>query len=140
MKIGQTITETRIFTQADFDAFARLSGDDNPIHVDPAFAAGTRFGRTVAHGMFLYGVICGALSRHFHGAVQIEQKLMFPAPTFTGERMMVTAVVTEIMPEQQLRLKMTITNQQNALTCDGETVLQWDAEFLTQLQARKVRA
>ena len=38
-----------------FDRFARLSGDDNPIHVDPAFSARTRFGRTVAHGMLLYG-------------------------------------------------------------------------------------
>jgi len=41
-------------TQADFDAFAAVSGDDNPIHVDPEFSAHTRFGRTVAHGMLLY--------------------------------------------------------------------------------------
>jgi acyl dehydratase len=39
---------------AEFDAFARLSGDDNPIHVDPDFSSRTRFGRTVSHGMLIY--------------------------------------------------------------------------------------
>src|SRR5690606_41700541 len=46
----------RVVTQRDFDRFASLSRDDNPIHCDPAFASGTHFGATVAHGMFLYGL------------------------------------------------------------------------------------
>ena len=40
-------------TQEEFDLFARISGDDNPIHVDPEFSARTRFGRTVSHGMLI---------------------------------------------------------------------------------------
>nr|HMN66206.1 MaoC/PaaZ C-terminal domain-containing protein [Burkholderiaceae bacterium] len=48
----------RVVTQRDFDRFAALSRDDNPIHCDPGFARGTHFGATVAHGMFLYGLIC----------------------------------------------------------------------------------
>jgi len=48
-------------TQRDFDRFAELSGDDNPIHVDPAFAARTRFQKPVAQGMLLYGLICRAI-------------------------------------------------------------------------------
>ena len=55
--VGETITRPLSFTQAQFDRFAALSGDDNPIHVDPQFAARTRFGRTVAHGMFLLSLI-----------------------------------------------------------------------------------
>ncbi len=84
---GQTLTLTRHFTQAEFDAFARLSGDDNPIHVDPSFAARTRFGRPVAHGMFLFGVVTSLLETWFPGAVQVDQSLVFPAPTFAGEAM-----------------------------------------------------
>ena len=126
MKIGDTFTTTRVFTQADFDEFARLSGDDNPIHVDPAFAARTGFGRTVAHGMLLYGTICGLLSRHFPGAVQLEQSFMFPAPTYAGETMTVQAEVTAVDSETgQIRLKTTMTNPDGRLTCDGETVLEW---------------
>ncbi len=60
---------TRIVTQRDFDRFAALSRDDNPIHCDPVFARGTHFGATVAHGMFLYGMICGAITRRFAAVV-----------------------------------------------------------------------
>ena len=62
IKPGAIATFCRTFTQRDFDRFAALSGDDNPIHVDPAFAARTRFGRTVCHGMLLYSTICRALT------------------------------------------------------------------------------
>jgi acyl dehydratase len=127
MKTGHIITETKTFTQADFDEFARLSGDDNPIHVDPVFAARTGFGRTVAHGMLLYGTICGLLSRHFLGAVQLEQSFMFPAPTFAGDEMMFMAEVTAVnLKINQIRLKTTITNPDGQLTCDGDTVLEWE--------------
>lgn len=126
LTVGHTITETRVFTQADFDEFARLSGDDNPIHVDPAFAARTGFGRTVAHGMLLYGTICGLLSRHFPGAVQLEQSFTFPAPTFADEMMTVWVEITAVDSETgQIRLKTTMINPDGQLTCDGETILEW---------------
>jgi len=77
---------TLVFTQEEFDEFARLSGDDNPIHVDSTFAAGTRFRRTVAHGMFLFAVMSAELARTegFHPAYQ---ELLFNGPTFAGEPM-----------------------------------------------------
>ena len=74
-------------TQAQFDEFARVSGDDNPIHVDPGFAARTRFGRTVAHGMMLFGLMAAETERRLGRPIAIRsQELMFPAPTFAGER------------------------------------------------------
>ncbi len=84
-QIGRRTVVRRTFSQRDFDRFAALSGDDNPIHVDAQFAAQSAFGRTVAHGMFLYGVVCGALNHFLPGARQIEQALMFPHPTFAEE-------------------------------------------------------
>lgn len=78
--------ETVRFEQADFDAFAAVSGDENPIHVDPGFAAASRFGRPVAHGMMLFAVCSGAIARTRQGPVVIAgQDLRFPAPTFAGE-------------------------------------------------------
>lgn len=78
----------RVLLQADFDRFARLSGDDNPIHCDPAFAAQSHFGATVAHGMLLYSCICKALTEQVGpGVVQLEQTLMFPHPTYAGDRL-----------------------------------------------------
>lgn len=72
-------------TQAEFDAFARLSGDDNPIHVDPEFSARTRFGKTVSHGMLIYAKIWSLLAESHPGAHQILQTITFPNPCFVGD-------------------------------------------------------
>lgn len=82
-----TLVLERVLTQSDFDAFAELSGDDNPIHVDEAFSAQTRFGRMVSHGMLLATILRGLLDQLVPGARQVEQKLMFPSPTYTGDAM-----------------------------------------------------
>ena len=83
-------------TQAEFDAFAQVSGDDNPIHVDPAFSARTTFGRTVSHGMLIYSRLWGLLRQAHPGARQVRQTMMFPNPAFAGEP--VTLSVQETAP------------------------------------------
>lgn len=77
-------------TQAEFDAFARVSGDDNPIHVDPAFSARTTFGRTVSHGMLIYARLWGLIRQARPEARQVSQSMMFPNPAFTGEEVVLT--------------------------------------------------
>ena len=93
--VGAAAGYRRVLQQQDFDRFARLSGDDNPIHCNPVFAASSHFGATVAHGMLLYGCICKALAELIPGpgAVQLEQTLMFPSPTFAGDPISVTLAV-----------------------------------------------
>ncbi len=93
---GTDVEPKRIVTQRDFDRFAALSLDDNPIHCDPAFARGTHFGATVAHGMFLYGLICAALTRRLGAPwLPVAQTLMFPAPTFAGDAVEIRASARE---------------------------------------------
>lgn len=122
-------TQTRTIRQDDFDRFAELSGDDNPIHVDPDFAAGTRFGKPVAHGMLLYGLICGVISKTYPGAFQIKQDLMFPAPTFAGEHITIRLRVIDVdMDERSARLKTIVVNSDDDVVCKGETTLGWPAQ------------
>lgn len=83
-------------TQAEFELFARVSGDDNPIHVDPEFSARTRFGRTVAHGMLIYSYLWAELRRQLPNAVMKEQSLMFPHPTYAGEPIRLTATIDRV--------------------------------------------
>lgn len=85
----------RSFSQADFDQFARLSGDDNPIHTDPVFSARTHFGRTVAHGLLLCSVLRSLVDQLLPGGNVEEQSVMFPAPTFTDEPMRFSAEITQ---------------------------------------------
>jgi len=86
------------FSQDDFDRFATLSGDDNPIHTDPAFSAATRFGRTVAHGVLLCSVLRGLAEQLAPGGRVVEQSVMFPAPTYTEEPMRFSAEVADRGP------------------------------------------
>lgn len=75
----------RTLTQAEFNAFAALSGDDNPIHVDAAFSAATKFGRPVAHGVFLIAGLAGLVAQLRPGTRIVAQSIRYPAPTFVDE-------------------------------------------------------
>jgi acyl dehydratase len=75
----------RMPRQADFDLFAKISGDDNPIHVDPDFSARTRFGRTVSHGMLLYSWAWALLRKEFPDRSFRTAQLMFPNPCYADE-------------------------------------------------------
>ena len=113
----------RNFSQADFDRFARLSGDDNPIHTDPDFSARTRFGRTVAHGLLLCSVLRGLIDRLVPGCQLTEQSVMFPAPTYAGEPMRFVVTVTsrrhrEANAPLDFELEV-IRIEDDVVTCEG---------------------
>lgn len=118
----------RTFSQADFDAFARLSGDDNSIHVNAELAAKSRFGRTVAHGMLLYGVLRGLVADTFPGAYQLDQELMFTAPTYADERMAFALQVLQ-QGDNELSLGMSVTRMDDqVVTCKGQTRLRMNID------------
>ncbi|MFM2043014.1 MAG: hypothetical protein RLY86_1590 [Pseudomonadota bacterium] len=118
-----TLAVDRTLTQAEFDRFARLSGDDNPIHVDPVFSAGTRFGRTVAHGVFLTSILRGLAERLLPGAAQVAQDLRFPAPTYAGEAMRFQVRLGR-RAEGVVDVDCTVTRlADNTVTCDGTLTL-----------------
>lgn len=98
-------------TQAEFDAFAALSGDANPIHTDAAFSAASRFGRTVAHGMLIYTRLW-ALVREEGGVARVaRQEMMFPAPAYAGE---VLELRAEAGPEGWM---LTATRRADGVRC-----------------------
>ena len=124
MQVNDVFTIQRVLTQDDFNRFAVLSGDNNPIHVDPAFSAHTRFGKTVAYGMFLYSLICGALARFFPSASQVSQDLMFPTPSYVGEPVTVGLRVLELDSEKRLaRVETLVTRPSGEIGCQGVAVL-----------------
>lgn len=119
------VTEVWTPRQADFDRFADLSGDDNPIHVDPEFSARTRFGRTVSHGMLLYSRVWALIRRHWPEAEHAGQALMFPAPSYADEPLVITVAPTRDDPA---RLTVTIARQADGeVTLQGECLLRREA-------------
>ena len=123
---GGARERVRTFAQSDFDRFAALTGDDNPIHTDAAYAAASVWERTVAHGMFLYSCLCGLLEEAFPGAVQVSQDLRFPAPTYTGEAM--TLRVAPAGVEDGLTVAaVEVVDPRGTVTCTGEARLRMGA-------------
>ncbi|MBI5030609.1 MAG: MaoC family dehydratase [Chloroflexi bacterium] len=122
ISVGQTFIEKHTLVQEEFNRFAALSGDDNPIHVDPEFSARTRFGRTVAHGMFLYSLVCGVLATHFQNASQVSQDLMFSAPSFVGEEITISARVLDANANT-MHVETIVTRPNGEIGLQGETTL-----------------
>lgn len=117
----------RTFDQSDFDAFAKLSGDDNPIHVDPHFSANSRFGRTVSHGMLLYTVLHQLLEQLAPGAQHAAQELKFCAPAYADEPIVFAAwIESEI--DGKMNIAMSATRaEDNVVTCEGRALIAMEA-------------
>jgi acyl dehydratase len=126
LKVGQVESIQRTFSQSDFDRFAALSGDDNPIHIDPEFSARTKFGQTVAHGMFLYSTVCSLLGTRLPGpgTVQVEQELMFPSATPSGEEVEIRVEITQVQPaEGTADLTTTVVRPDGSAGLQGRTLV-----------------
>jgi acyl dehydratase len=110
-------TAWRTATQEQVDAFADLTEDHNPIHVDPAHAAGTPFGGTIVHGYFTVSLLAPLLEEllHVEGAAMGVNygidRLRFPSPVPVGARFRASADladVTEIKGGVQIRIVATV--------------------------------
>lgn len=123
LAVGEKVHLERILSQDDFDRFAALSGDDNPIHVDPEFSARTRFGRTVAHGVLLCTIVRGLIEKLLPGARQLKQQVKFPAPTYADEPLRFEAEIIA-SNEQQAQVRFQVTRcADGQQTCVGDTWL-----------------
>ena len=84
LQVGDSFTFSRFISAEDVRVFADVTGDDNPLHVDEAFAETTRFGKPIVHGVLLLGVISKVLGRDFPGsgsvAVAISCRFIRPVP------------------------------------------------------------
>jgi len=87
------------FTQADVEAFAQVTGDNNPLHLDAEFASQTPFKRPIIHGMLGASVITKILGTEFpgYGSVYLKQTLEFLRPMFvdTDYKAVFTVITTD---------------------------------------------
>jgi len=126
-KPGDSAETTRKIEQADIDAFADVTGDHNPVHVDEAFAQNTRFGRRIAHGMLTASLISYVLANKLpgEGSVYLGQTLQFVAPVFPGDEVTARVTVKEVREDKPiLKLETLCVNQR------GETVIRGEASVL----------
>jgi 3-hydroxybutyryl-CoA dehydratase len=128
-EIGDRATFTKTITDADFLLFCAVSGDNYPLHVDAAYAATTRFGSRVAHGMLTASLLSATNGMLLQkpGGILVSQTLHFRAPVYPGDTITACTEVVEIFPERRrLRCRTTCTNQRGEMVVEGEAVAQKD--------------
>lgn len=127
LKIGDKFSTSKQITDAVVRAFAELSGDYNPIHLDEEFAAKTRFGKRIAHGMISGALISAVLGYELKDrkVVYLSQTLKFTAPVFIDDTVTAAATVTNIREDKNIVTVETICTNQN-----GETVVKGEAAIM----------
>lgn len=122
---GQSASWQRTVTDDDIRRFAALSGDDNPVHLDEAFAAKTRFKGRIAHGMLAASFISTVVGTKLpgYGCIYISQNLRFRAPVRIGDTVETTATVAEVDREKKRVRMETVCKVGDTVVVDGEAVL-----------------
>mgnify|MGYP006288283971 FL=1 len=129
-KIGDSAKFTKQITEADVLKFAEVSGDYNPIHVNPEFAKTQMFGKQIAHGVISVGLISAVIGMELFGAGILygEQSVRFVKPVFFGDTLTAVATVKEKYTKKEGKLKFIkcsteVFNQNEELVTDGEAVV-----------------
>ncbi|MBC5811209.1 MAG: MaoC family dehydratase [Candidatus Eremiobacteraeota bacterium] len=122
---GRTESLVRTVTAAEVEAFAKATGDVNPVHLDEAYAQGTRFGHRIAHGMLAASYISALLGTQFPGpgTIYVSQALNFLKPVYLGDTLRVSVTVTKFRADKAiLTLETAIQNQRGDKVLAGEAV------------------
>jgi acyl dehydratase len=126
LNVGDSAEITKTIEQSDIDAFADVTGDHNPVHVDEEFAQTTRFGRRIAHGMLTASLISSVLANKLPGAgsVYLGQTLKFAAPVFPGDEITARVTVKEIREGKPIvKLETICVNQRDEVVIRGEATV-----------------
>ncbi|AFT72379.1 MULTISPECIES: MaoC family dehydratase [Alloalcanivorax] len=121
LKVGLSASYAKTITEADVVLFAGITGDDNPVHLNADYAAGTQFGQRIVHGMFSAGLISAVLGTRLPGpgAIYVDQQLSFKAPVHIGDTVVATATVLEI-DERRRRVKLeTVCRVKDKIVAQG---------------------
>ncbi len=123
--IGQTAELQHTVTDADIRAFAAVSGDDNPVHLDEAYAATTPFKTRIAHGMLSAGYISAVLGTRLPGpgAIYLSQTMNFRRPVRIGDEVLTRATVSSIDTERARVTLVTVCEVGGKTVVEGEAVV-----------------
>ncbi len=124
--IGEEATLTKLVNDIDIKAFAQISGDDNPVHMNDEYAKGTMFGGRIAHGILVAGLISAVLGTMLPGtgAIYLSQQLRFLAPVRPGDEVTARARVSEWDPVKgRVTLSTDVRNQDGVAVISGEARL-----------------
>jgi len=132
LEVGQTATRDLEVTSDRVRQYAEITGDRNPLHFDEDFAAGTSFGRLVAHGGITTGILHALVAEDMPGpgSVFLSQDWKFTAPVYIGDTITATAEVLSVHERKPVcALAIRVERQDGEVVLEGEA---WCYRFLVE--------
>lgn len=125
LSVGQSAELTMTVTEQGIESFAEVTGDNNPVHLDEAYAAGTPFKTRIAHGMLSAGYISAVIGTKLPGpgAIYISQALRFKRPVKIGDEVTAKATITAIDQEKARVTLDTVCTVADKPVVEGEAVI-----------------
>jgi 3-hydroxybutyryl-CoA dehydratase len=132
-KPGDFASMTRTVQDSDIIAFAAITGDTNPVHLDEAFARTTRFGKRIAHGMLTASYISAVLGTKLPGpgAIYLEQNTKFVAPVNIGDTITTTVKVRSLSEKGIMILDCECVNQHRTVVITGQATVLYKRQTAT---------
>lgn len=125
LKIGDSASITRSFTEQDVIDFAKLTGDHNPAHLDSTYAAETQFKYRIVHGMLVGSLFSTLLGAHLpgKGTIYMGQNLQFKAPVYFDSEVVASAEIIKIHKSKPIvTLKTSCVDSEGNEVVAGEAV------------------
>jgi 3-hydroxybutyryl-CoA dehydratase len=126
LNIGEKASLKKQITESDVLRFAEVTGDKNPVHIDPEYARQARFKERIAHGMLTASLISAVIGTRLPGPgnIYVSQTLEFKAPVKFGDVIEAEVEIIEKIPERnRVRLKTVCRNQDGTVVLEGEAVV-----------------
>ena len=126
LKVGDKTSFSKTVSESDVYAFAGITGDFNPIHINQEIAKTTMFKGRIAHGMISAGFISSALTKALPGknTIYCSQDLVFKAPVRMGDTITATVeIVEKIEKKNRVIFHTTVTNQDGVIVTDGKATM-----------------
>ena len=126
LEIGMEGCLEAVAAERDVIAFADISGDRNPVHLDEQYAATTPFGRRISHGMLTASYISAVFGMKLPGpgAIYVSQTLNFRRPVFIGDPIRTVCRLVELWPaKRRARFDCSCINGDNKAVLEGEAIL-----------------
>ena len=119
---GMAVSYSQTITDADIKAYAGLSGDHNPVHVSSEYAASSRFGKRIAHGLMSAGFFSALFGMRLPGpgCVYVSQSLNFKRPVYIDDTVVATIKVTSVNAAQRRVFFETVCTARGKVVISGE--------------------
>lgn len=129
LKVGMKAEVSKTITEADVILFSGISTDTNPVHINDEYAKKTVFGRRIAHGILVSGLISSCLANKLPGpgCIYLGQELKFTAPVYIGDTVTAEVEISEIRDDKKIiKLITKCFNSEGKMVIDGNAVVKHD--------------